>query len=176
MIIPLLLQFMSLAPCEQPVDEGPCEGNFERWFYDNQTDVCRPFVYGGCKGNKNNYATEHSCNYHCRQPGVHKGLHFRTSYIELLSCKRLCMPLANAPNGYNYPSFIGLPIYFYSLVMDCIMLMYPYISFFPFLCMLSLLALCLLVITTILHPPYLTDFCDRRITSIPIIHLHELVR
>lgn len=56
------------------MDEGPCEGNFERWFYDNQTDVCRPFRYGGCKGNKNNYPTEHACSYHCRQPGVHKGL------------------------------------------------------------------------------------------------------
>uniref|UniRef100_A0A1B0C4R9 Papilin n=1 Tax=Glossina palpalis gambiensis TaxID=67801 RepID=A0A1B0C4R9_9MUSC len=62
----------SLPPCEQPVDEGPCEGNFERWYYDNQTDVCRPFTYGGCKGNKNNYPTEHACSYHCRQPGIHK--------------------------------------------------------------------------------------------------------
>ncbi|XP_004530678.1 papilin isoform X3 [Ceratitis capitata] len=59
-------------PCDQPVEAGPCEGNFERWYYDNQTDVCRPFAYGGCKGNKNNYPTEHACNYHCRQPGVHK--------------------------------------------------------------------------------------------------------
>ncbi|XP_017478128.1 PREDICTED: papilin isoform X5 [Rhagoletis zephyria] len=60
-------------PCDQPMEAGPCEGNFERWYYDNQTDVCRPFRYGGCKGNKNNYPTEHACSYHCRQPGVHKG-------------------------------------------------------------------------------------------------------
>ncbi|XP_065354306.1 papilin isoform X6 [Calliphora vicina] len=62
----------SVPPCEQPMDQGPCEGSFERWFYDNTTDVCHPFTYGGCKGNKNNYPTEHACNYHCRQPGVHK--------------------------------------------------------------------------------------------------------
>ncbi|XP_055847561.1 papilin isoform X3 [Episyrphus balteatus] len=62
----------SLPTCEQPMDNGPCQGNFERWFYDNQTDTCQRFMYGGCKGNKNNYATEHACNYHCRQPGVHK--------------------------------------------------------------------------------------------------------
>ncbi|XP_054726012.1 papilin isoform X2 [Anastrepha obliqua] len=59
-------------PCDQPMEPGPCEGSFERWYYDNETDVCRPFRYGGCKGNKNNYPTDHACNYHCRQPGVHK--------------------------------------------------------------------------------------------------------
>ncbi|EDV43612.1 uncharacterized protein Dana_GF16440, isoform A [Drosophila ananassae] len=62
----------SIPTCEQPVESGPCNGNFERWFYDNQTDICRPFTYGGCKGNKNNYPTEHACNYNCRQPGVLK--------------------------------------------------------------------------------------------------------
>ncbi|XP_020811199.1 papilin isoform X5 [Drosophila serrata] len=63
----------SIPACEQPVESGPCGGNFERWFYDNQTDICRPFTYGGCKGNKNNYPTEHACSYNCRQPGVLKG-------------------------------------------------------------------------------------------------------
>lgn len=60
------------------MNEGPCEGQFERWFYDKETDACRPFIYGGCKGNKNNYPTEQSCLYQCRQPGVHKGLLFNT--------------------------------------------------------------------------------------------------
>lgn len=69
-----ILKYVFSATCEQPVESGPCNGNFERWFYDNQTDICRPFTYGGCKGNKNNYPTEHSCNYNCRQPGVLKGL------------------------------------------------------------------------------------------------------
>ncbi|XP_033162682.1 papilin isoform X2 [Drosophila mauritiana] len=62
----------NLPTCEQPVESGPCAGNFERWYYDNETDICRPFTYGGCKGNKNNYPTEHACNYNCRQPGVLK--------------------------------------------------------------------------------------------------------
>ncbi|XP_015037150.2 papilin isoform X5 [Drosophila pseudoobscura] len=63
----------SIPTCEQPVENGPCAGNYERWYYDNQTDICRPFTYGGCKGNKNNYPTEHACSYSCRQPGVLKG-------------------------------------------------------------------------------------------------------
>ncbi|KQS52137.1 papilin isoform X5 [Drosophila erecta] len=62
----------NLPTCEQPVESGPCGGNFDRWYYDNETDICRPFTYGGCKGNKNNYPTEHACNYNCRQPGVLK--------------------------------------------------------------------------------------------------------
>ncbi|XP_065722467.2 papilin isoform X3 [Drosophila suzukii] len=62
----------NLPTCEQPVESGPCAGNFERWYYDNESDICRPFTYGGCKGNKNNYPTEHACNYNCRQPGVLK--------------------------------------------------------------------------------------------------------
>ncbi|KAJ6638506.1 Papilin, partial [Pseudolycoriella hygida] len=59
-------------PCEQPVDEGPCHGSFESWYFDKESDTCRQFYFGGCKGNKNRYATEHACNYHCKTPGIHK--------------------------------------------------------------------------------------------------------
>ncbi|XP_058811937.1 papilin isoform X2 [Topomyia yanbarensis] len=62
----------SLPPCDQSVENGPCNGTFERWYYDKERDSCERFHYGGCKGNKNNYATESSCNYHCKHPGVHK--------------------------------------------------------------------------------------------------------
>lgn len=60
------------APCDQPKESGPCNGTFERWYFDKERDTCEPFHYGGCKGNKNNYPTESSCNYHCKKPGVHK--------------------------------------------------------------------------------------------------------
>ncbi|XP_049281702.1 papilin isoform X3 [Anopheles funestus] len=62
----------SKPPCEQPMERGPCNGTFERWYYDKESDACHPFYYGGCKGNKNNYPTEASCGYHCKKPGVHK--------------------------------------------------------------------------------------------------------
>lgn len=61
------------APCQQPVEAGPCNGTFENWYYDHESDSCERFNYGGCKGNKNRYPTEHSCTYHCKKPGVHKG-------------------------------------------------------------------------------------------------------
>ncbi|XP_058060218.1 papilin [Anopheles bellator] len=62
----------SKPPCEQPMEAGPCNGTFERWYYDKDADMCQPFYFGGCKGNKNNYHTEASCDYHCKKPGVHK--------------------------------------------------------------------------------------------------------
>ncbi|XP_055618805.1 papilin isoform X1 [Toxorhynchites rutilus septentrionalis] len=62
----------SMPPCDQPQESGPCNGTFERWYFDKERDSCEPFLYGGCKGNKNNYPTESSCSYHCKKPGVHK--------------------------------------------------------------------------------------------------------
>ena len=36
--------------CEQPIEEGPCAGNFSRWGYNTETEACEEFNYGGCKG------------------------------------------------------------------------------------------------------------------------------
>lgn len=58
------------------MEAGPCNGTFARWYYEKERDACEPFLYGGCKGNKNNYPTESSCNYHCKKPGVHKRKYF----------------------------------------------------------------------------------------------------
>lgn len=60
------------AQCDQPIEQGVCSGSFERWGYDKERDACIPFNFGGCKGNKNNYPTESSCDYHCKTPGVGK--------------------------------------------------------------------------------------------------------
>lgn len=54
------------------MEQGPCNGTFENWFFEKESDTCRPFLYGGCKGNDNRYATESACNYHCKRPGVQK--------------------------------------------------------------------------------------------------------
>ncbi|XP_059610565.1 papilin isoform X4 [Phlebotomus argentipes] len=106
----------SAPPCEQPVDQGPCQGAFERWYFDADSDVCRPFIYGGCRGNKNNYATEHSCHYHCKKPGVHR--EFCNAPIEKGDCEggklarwafsytdNKCMPYYYTGCGGNKNSF-----------------------------------------------------------------------
>lgn len=58
------------------MEQGPCNGTFENWFFDKSTDTCQQFVYGGCKGNSNRFATESACNYHCKKPGVQKSKSF----------------------------------------------------------------------------------------------------
>ena len=62
-----------IEPCNQVMDEGPCQGNFSRWFFDKDSQTCEPFKYGGCKGTSNNYMTEESCKYQCLNPNKQKG-------------------------------------------------------------------------------------------------------
>ncbi|CAF4128889.1 unnamed protein product [Rotaria sp. Silwood2] len=66
--------------CTQPVDVGPCKGEFSRFYYDIITGQCRSFMYGGCKKNKNNFATLKDCLKTCVEPRQ-KGTNEKTSII-----------------------------------------------------------------------------------------------
>ncbi|XP_064484437.1 papilin-like isoform X2 [Ornithodoros turicata] len=54
-----------LNPCELPVVAGPCRGSFPRYFYDRYENRCKPFIFGGCQGNANNFAADHECSERC---------------------------------------------------------------------------------------------------------------
>ncbi|CAF1151451.1 unnamed protein product [Rotaria sp. Silwood1] len=54
--------------CTQPIEVGPCQGEFIRFYYDIITGQCRSFVYGGCKKNKNNFLTLKDCLKTCVEP------------------------------------------------------------------------------------------------------------
>ncbi|UYV74611.1 PAPLN [Cordylochernes scorpioides] len=58
-------------PCDQPKVTGPCRGHFPRWYYDRVRSECRPFTYGGCKGNDNNFVTEEACVQQCAVATTH---------------------------------------------------------------------------------------------------------
>ncbi|KAM9811603.1 kunitz-type protease inhibitor 2 [Syngnathus typhle] len=47
--------------CEAEPMVGPCRAAFRHWYYDSLQGQCKAFIYGGCKGNKNNYRTQKSC-------------------------------------------------------------------------------------------------------------------
>nr|CAD7403319.1 unnamed protein product [Timema cristinae] len=59
----------TIDACDQPKFEGPCRGNFSRWYFDKESGICSEFSYGGCKGNGNNFYTESACHQQCLQPG-----------------------------------------------------------------------------------------------------------
>ncbi|XP_056613650.1 kunitz-type protease inhibitor 2 [Triplophysa dalaica] len=49
--------------CLASEETGPCRASMRRYFYKNGT--CEQFIYGGCRGNKNNYETEEACMTTC---------------------------------------------------------------------------------------------------------------
>ncbi len=52
--------------CTLPEVRGPCRAYFIRWRYNSFTGHCQKFVYGGCRGNANNFRTQQECEDVCR--------------------------------------------------------------------------------------------------------------
>jgi len=55
--------------CTQPLDAGPCFALKPRFFYNADSRRCEEFLYGGCRGNQNNFHTMQECVSNC---GKHK--------------------------------------------------------------------------------------------------------
>jgi hypothetical protein len=51
--------------CALQPETGPCRAALPRWAFDVATSVCRQFVYGGCDGNANNFASQDACDAAC---------------------------------------------------------------------------------------------------------------
>uniref|UniRef100_A0A3B5LSI8 BPTI/Kunitz inhibitor domain-containing protein n=1 Tax=Xiphophorus couchianus TaxID=32473 RepID=A0A3B5LSI8_9TELE len=47
--------------CSLPSETGPCRAYFPRWYFDVERHDCLPFVYGGCRGNENNFDSWFHC-------------------------------------------------------------------------------------------------------------------
>ncbi|XP_030336058.1 collagen alpha-1(VII) chain-like isoform X5 [Strigops habroptila] len=54
------------APCLQPMDEGSCQHYTLLWYYHAEANACRPFLFGGCRGNSNRFETKWRCEQQCR--------------------------------------------------------------------------------------------------------------
>ncbi|XP_075722820.1 papilin isoform X3 [Rhipicephalus microplus] len=54
--------------CYVPPDQGPCRASIPRYYFDNDTQTCKEFTYGGCEGNPNNYETDEQCKASCKLP------------------------------------------------------------------------------------------------------------
>ena len=53
--------------CSVPPEGGMCRASLRRWFFNEKTDKCERFVYGGCGGNRNNFASKDECTEACRR-------------------------------------------------------------------------------------------------------------
>lgn len=51
--------------CSLPAEHGPCDGVFQRWYFNTETNICEPFTYGGCGGNANNFESLTDCQHAC---------------------------------------------------------------------------------------------------------------
>ncbi|XP_077085859.1 WAP, Kazal, immunoglobulin, Kunitz and NTR domain-containing protein 2-like [Siphateles boraxobius] len=60
------------APCNLPIYQGPCKAYEPRWAYSRSLRRCQPFVFGGCKGNENNFKTKDACEDTCPFPRIQR--------------------------------------------------------------------------------------------------------
>ncbi|XP_043947574.2 papilin-like [Drosophila biarmipes] len=54
------------SKCFLASEPGHCFEDKIRWYYNSQLGLCDEFVYTGCGGNSNNYASEEECQNECR--------------------------------------------------------------------------------------------------------------
>lgn len=47
--------------CGLSKETGPCRGYFPRWYYDYRKQMCLQFIFGGCRGNSNNFERYDDC-------------------------------------------------------------------------------------------------------------------
>ncbi|XP_060135741.1 kunitz-type serine protease inhibitor bitisilin-3-like [Zootoca vivipara] len=54
-------------PCALPMDEGSCLQYTVLWYYHQAADKCRPFIFGGCGGNANQFPSKWKCELWCKK-------------------------------------------------------------------------------------------------------------
>ncbi|KAG5201925.1 hypothetical protein MJG53_012058 [Ovis ammon polii x Ovis aries] len=52
-------------PCLLPLDQGQCKNTVKHWYFNIKQRICKPFFYGGCLGNANNFPKKEDCMKAC---------------------------------------------------------------------------------------------------------------
>jgi len=53
------------SDCLKRADPGPCAAFRQFYGYDEQTDTCKEFHFGGCRGNRNKFVKKNECKRKC---------------------------------------------------------------------------------------------------------------
>ncbi|KAM7393041.1 hypothetical protein PAMA_007928 [Pampus argenteus] len=56
--------------CTAAPEKGPCMGYMQHFFYNSTSKSCEVFIYGGCRGNRNNFKSEKRCRSKCHHEEV----------------------------------------------------------------------------------------------------------
>uniref|UniRef100_A0A3B4X8H2 Si:dkey-117n7.5 n=1 Tax=Seriola lalandi dorsalis TaxID=1841481 RepID=A0A3B4X8H2_SERLL len=59
------LDISSTDRCLEPMAEGACSEYILLWYFHPRSGECRPFVYGGCGGNRNRFSSRQECQSWC---------------------------------------------------------------------------------------------------------------
>lgn len=54
--------------CSAPISSGRCRANIKRWTFNEESQQCEEFTYGGCGVAFNNFLTESECKTVCIEP------------------------------------------------------------------------------------------------------------
>ncbi|XGW31085.1 hypothetical protein V3C99_009777, partial [Haemonchus contortus] len=61
--------------CKLDLEVGPCRAAFRRFGYSTTENKCIMFIYGGCRGNDNNFETEEECKQKCSRTNQEEGVY-----------------------------------------------------------------------------------------------------
>uniref|UniRef100_A0A8C6CW16 Kunitz-type protease inhibitor 2 n=1 Tax=Moschus moschiferus TaxID=68415 RepID=A0A8C6CW16_MOSMO len=63
---------------------GPCRAAFPRWYFNAEENSCDNFIYGGCRGNKNNYRSKEECMQQCFGKQLYPALPLSSKVVVLV--------------------------------------------------------------------------------------------
>ena len=106
------------AVCELPIETGPCDAAISSYAFNSEKGACEQFVYGGCEGNGNRFATLAACQAACENITCPSHLQTDTVYQVLplnrperacivyaepivVSCSQLLNPSETVPTNYG---------------------------------------------------------------------------
>lgn len=85
--VPVSVCCVSVDHCMAKPDPGPCRAAFPMFYYNPVTESCQSFIYGGCRGNKNQYSSTEECMNHCGDTGKDTPIvHHSADILGILGC------------------------------------------------------------------------------------------